>query len=121
MINIEYDFVYELFKQLEVLGFNVMYVLVDFSGFVLFVVIELVIMDEIILVFVMYVNNEIGIIQLIEEIGQMLMNYFKVFFYVDYVQGIGKVLFFLVDYKIDLCILLGYKIYGLKGMGILYK
>lgn len=119
--NIEHDSVHEPFKQLEALGFNVTYVPVDSSGFVSPAAIESAITDETILVSVMHVNNEIGTIQPIEEIGQMLTNYSKVLFHVDHVQGVGKVPLSLANHKIDLCTLSGHKIHGLKGTGILYK
>lgn len=66
------------------------YVPVDSNGFVSPAAIESAITDETILVSVMHVNNEIGTIQPIEEIGQMLTNYSKVLFHVDHVQGLEK-------------------------------
>ena len=51
----------------------------------------------------MHVNNEVGTIQPIEEIGKMLTDYPNILFHVDHVQGIGKVPLGLKSAGIDLC------------------
>jgi len=69
----------------------------------------------------MHVNNEIGSIQPIEEIAQILPDYPKVIFHVDDVQGFGKIP---LDYTmdgLDLVTISGHKIHGLKGTGCLIK
>src|SRR5699024_12309141 len=73
---------------------------------------------HIILVSIMCVNNEIGTVQPIKEIGKLLRNYPKIAFHVDAVQAIGKVAIDIQNSFIDLCTLSGHKINGLKGTGI---
>lgn len=118
--EIEHPSVREPFKQLEAFGFDVTYIPVDSSGRVKAEDIEQAIRPNTILVSVMHVNNEVGTIQPIAEIGQMLQNYHKILFHVDHVQGMGKVPLHLHQYNIDLCTISAHKIHGLKGMGILY-
>ncbi len=77
--------------------------------------------DDTILVSIMHINNEIGSIQPIEEIGKLLKQYPKTLFHVDGVQGFSKVDLSLVDAHVDLYSLSGHKIHGLKGTGLLYK
>src|SRR5699024_7912544 len=77
--------------------------------------------DETILLSVMHVNNEIGSIQPIEEIGAFAKQYPKLLFHVDGVQSLGKLTPKLGDSGIDLCSFSGHKINGLKGTGMLYK
>lgn len=73
--------------------------------------------DECILVSVMALNNIIGSIQPIEEIGQILQSYKKVYFHVDATQAVGKVT---LDYKnVDALTLSSHKFYGIKGAGAL--
>jgi len=77
--------------------------------------------EETILVSIMHINNEIGSIQPIEEIGQLLRHYPKILFHVDGVQGFSKVDLSLAASHVDLYSLSGHKIHGLKGTGLLYK
>ncbi len=67
-----------------------------------------------------HVNNEVGMIQPIEEIGKRLKSYPKVLFHVDHVQGVGKVPLDLNRSAIDLCTFSAHKFHGLKGNGFLY-
>lgn len=69
----------------------------------------------------MHVNNEVGTVQPVEEIGQLLKTYPKILFHTDDVQGCGKVPLSLHDAGIDLCTVSAHKCHGLKGTGILYK
>jgi cysteine desulfurase len=68
----------------------------------------------------MHVNNEVGTIQPIEEIGRMLKGYPNILFHVDHVQGIGKVPLEIKRDFIDLCTMSGHKFHGLKGTGLLF-
>ncbi|MCG3056134.1 aminotransferase class V-fold PLP-dependent enzyme, partial [Escherichia coli] len=86
---IEHDSVHEPFKQLQELGFDVTYLPVSREGFVDPHDLKDAITAETILVSIMHVNNEIGTIQPIEEIGKILKEYPTVLYHVDHVQGIG--------------------------------
>lgn len=118
--EIEHPSVKESMEQLMELGFRVTYIPVDANGVVKTEDIEKAICHDTILVSVMHVNNEIGAIQPIEEIGQLLTQYSKILFHVDYVQGIGKVPLDIHESHIDLCTISGHKFHGLKGTGALY-
>ncbi|WP_285765686.1 cysteine desulfurase family protein [Peribacillus sp. SI8-4] len=76
--------------------------------------------EDTILVSIMHVNNEVGSIQPIADIGKILERYPHVLFHVDNVQGAGKVPLSLREANIDLCTFSGHKIHGLKGTGFLY-
>ncbi len=117
---IEHASVRESFKQLESMGFEVTEIPVDSNGRVHVVDIEEAIRPDTILVSVMHVNNEVGTIQPIEEIGQLLKKYPKILFHVDHVQGIGKVPLDLNESNVDLCTISAHKFHGLKGNGLLF-
>lgn len=118
--TIEHASVRESFKQLESMGFEVTEIPVDSNGRVHVVDIEKAIRPDTILVSVMHVNNEVGSIQPIDEIGQLLKKYPKVLFHVDHVQGIGKVPLDLNESHVDLCTISAHKFHGLKGNGLLF-
>jgi len=118
--TIEHPSVRESMKQLESFGFDVTEVPVDSSGRVDVKTIENAIREETILVSVMHVNNEVGTIQPIKEIGQLLRKYPRIRFHVDHVQGIGKVPLDLNDCSIDLCSISAHKFHGVKGTGLLF-
>ena len=117
---VEHASVYEACKSLEDLGFSITYLPVDSNGIIDIEQLEKAITDETILISIMYVNNEIGSIQPIFDIGKRLEKYPKIFFHVDAVQAFGKVPLDLNNKGIDLCTLSGHKINGLKGTGLLY-
>ncbi|MGF7014378.1 cysteine desulfurase family protein [Ornithinibacillus bavariensis] len=118
--EIEHPSVYEACKSLESLGFEVTYLPVNQNGVVSVKDVTEAIRKDTILISIMHVNNEIGSIQPILEIGQIAKKYPKLFFHVDHVQGLGKVPLTLENSGIDLCSMSGHKIHGLKGTGILY-
>lgn len=118
--TIEHASVRGPFKQLEEMGFDITEVPVDSTGRVHVDDIRKAIRPDTILVSVMHVNNEVGTIQPIEEIGQLLKNYPKIRFHVDHIQGIGKVPLSLNESDIDLCTLSAHKFHGLKGTGLLF-
>ena len=68
---------------------------------------------------VMMVNNEIGVVQPIKEIGAICRKH-KVFFHTDAAQGVGKIPVNVNDMNIDMLSISGHKIYGPKGVGALY-
>ncbi len=116
---VEHASVREAFQQLKELGFRITVVPVDTEGRVSISDIEDAICQDTILVSIMHVNNEVGTIQPIEEIGNMLKGYSKILFHVDYVQGVGKVALDIPKYHIDLCSISAHKFHGLKGTGVL--
>jgi len=117
---IEHPSVSEPCKQLEELGFEVSYLPVNKHGVITEEDLLKTVREDTILVSVMHVNNEIGSVQPIKEIGRLLRNYPKVVFHVDHVQGMGKVPLHLQDAHVDLCTMSAHKFHGLRGAGILY-
>ncbi|GAA0288154.1 cysteine desulfurase [Gracilibacillus halotolerans] len=118
--EIEHPSVLEACKSLEMLGFEVTYLPVNEEGRVSIDRLKDSVRHDTILVSIMHVNNEIGTIQPIREIGQILKDYPKIFYHVDFVQGFGKVPLSLKESKVDMATISGHKIHGLKGTGILY-
>ncbi|MBU9721112.1 MULTISPECIES: cysteine desulfurase family protein [Bacillaceae] len=119
--TVEHASTLEAFRQLEQEGFDVTYLPVDSEGKVSINQVEQAMTKDTILVSLNHVNNEIGSIQPIEEIGQLLEHFPKCLFHVDHVQGIGKVPLDFYRSKIDLCTISAHKIHGLKGTGILFR
>lgn len=118
--EIEHPSVKESLEQLKTFGFSITYVPVNKQGFVCVEDFKQAITNETFLVSVMHVNNEIGSIQPIQQIGTLLEDYPQIYFHVDHVQGIGKVPINMKDCRIDLCSISGHKFHGLKGTGALY-
>jgi cysteine desulfurase len=119
--TIEHPSVLESFKQLEQFyGFKVTYLPVNGEGIVSLEHLKSEIRDDTILVSIMHVNNEVGTIQPITKIGQILKQFPHVLFHVDNVQGITKVPLDLKKANIDLCTISGHKFHGLNGTGVLY-
>ncbi|CAM3528914.1 cysteine desulfurase family protein [Aeromicrobium ponti] len=117
---VEHASVSETIAQLRDLGYRITIIPPDSSGIVSAEDIEKEITSETILVSVMHVNNEIGTIQPINEIGKLLKKHSKIVFHVDDVQGIGKVPLDLYEANVDLCTISAHKFHGLKGNGALY-
>jgi cysteine desulfurase len=119
--SIEHPSVSKGMEQLEENGFEVTYIPVDNYGRVHIEDVEKAIRNDTILISIMYVNNEVGTIQPIKEIGTMLKNkYPNILFHVDAVQSIGKVHMNLYEYGVDLCSISAHKFHGLKGSGALF-
>ncbi|KGP73649.1 cysteine desulfurase family protein [Pontibacillus yanchengensis] len=118
--SIEHPSVLEACKALEGLGFEVTYLPVNEQGIIDISDLEKSIREDTILISVMHVNNELGSIQPIQQIGKIANRYPKLYFHVDYVQGLGKVPLDFHKSKIDLCTMSSHKIHGLKGTGILF-
>lgn len=117
---IEHSSVYETCQQLEkIFGFDVTYLPVDETGHIHIEDVKKSIRKDTILISVMYVNNELGAIEPIEEIKNLLKDYPLIKFHVDMVQALGKLPIHLQG--IDCASFSAHKINGLKGSGILYK
>lgn len=117
---IEHPSVREPFEQLAENGYRVTFLPVDSEGKISTEELKKAMTDETILVSIMHVNNEIGTIQPIEEVGAIVNAYPKCFFHVDGIQGFGKVPLDLEKAKVDMYSLSAHKFYGLKGTGLLY-
>lgn len=118
--EMEHPSIYEAYKQLEELGFEVTYLSPDEEGFISVEKVAAALREDTILVSIIHVNNETGAIQPISEIGQFLKKYPKIFFHVDAVQGIGKVPLQIKKSAIDLLTVSGHKFHSVKGTGFLY-
>ncbi|MBN8236945.1 cysteine desulfurase [Halobacillus kuroshimensis] len=117
--SIEHPSVMEAFRALESLGFEVTYIDVNRDGLVDAEAVMNAVRPDTILVSVMSVNNELGSIQPIKDIGRKLKAHPKIHFHVDHVQGLGKIDLPMNEWGIDLCTISGHKIHGVKGTGAL--
>ena len=118
--RIEHSSVLNVCKYLESEGYSVTYLRVDKEGFVDVNELEKTIRKDTVLITVGYVNSEIGTIQNIASIGAIARNH-KVVFHTDACQAVGYLELNVDKLKADLMTLNGAKIYGPKGVGVLYK
>lgn len=115
----EHKCVLDSCRSLEVEGFEVTYLPVQSDGLVDLNALEAAIRPDTALVSIMGVNNEIGVVQPLREIGALCRSR-KVFFHSDLAQMSGKLPVNVEDWNIDLASLSSHKIYGPKGIGALY-
>lgn len=119
--RIEHASVYNPLLFLEEQGFRITFLDVDRQGHVDLEELKQAICPETILVSVMMVNNEIGAIEPIEEIGRIVKKANPdILFHVDAIQAYGKLKISVKRCKIDLLSVSGHKIHGPKGTGFLY-
>lgn len=106
-------------RELEREGFEVTYLDVQENGLIDFSVFEQAVRKDTILLSVMFVNNEIGVIQDIPRLGEFCRER-GIIFHVDSAQATGKVVINLAEIKVDLMSFSAHKTYGPKGMGALF-
>ncbi|MBY0324036.1 MAG: IscS subfamily cysteine desulfurase [Reyranella sp.] len=115
----EHKCVLDTCRHLEQQGFEVTYLPVQKNGLIDLEALRAAITDKTVVVSVMAVNNEIGVIQPLAEIGKICREK-KVFFHTDAAQAAGKIPLDVEAMNIDLMSISGHKIYGPKGIGALY-
>ena len=117
--KIEHSTVLKTCQQLENEGCEVTYIDVDENGVINFEQLENSIRKDTVIVSIMYANNETGVKQPIEEIGQILENK-DIIFHTDAVQVMCKEKIFPKDLKIGAMTVTAHKFYGPKGTGFVY-
>lgn len=117
--QIEHKCVLDSCRILEMEGFEVTYLPVQSNGIIDLKMLEDAIRSDTALVSVMAVNNEIGVLQPMEQIGTICRKH-KVFFHTDAAQMLGKLPIDVDAMKIDVMSLSSHKIYGPKGIGAMY-
>ena len=117
--QVEHHAVLHVFNKLEQSGFEVTYLPVNRYGVINIEDLKEALREDTILVSIMTGNNEVGAIQPIDEIGELL-NGHQALFHTDGVQAVGHMPLDLRALNIDLFTLTAHKLYGPKGVGLLY-
>lgn len=115
----EHKCVLETCRSLQQDGFDVTYLHVKENGLIDLDDLKAAITDKTLIVSIMAVNNEIGVIQPLKEIGQICRDN-KVFFHTDAAQAVGKIPLDVEDMNIDMMSISAHKMYGPMGMGALF-
>jgi len=118
-VQTEHKCVLDSCRALQQEGFEVTYLPVKPNGLIDLQQLEKSITDKTLMVSIMSVNNEIGVVQPIKQIGE-LCRIKGIRFHTDAAQAVGKIPINVDEMKIDLMSISGHKIYGPKGIGALY-
>lgn len=119
---VEHPAIHNSMEQLKALGFDITYLPVDENGRISVEDLKNAIRSDTLLVSVMAVNNEIGTIQPLKEVAEVLKDYPKVHFHIDAVQGIGKgIQSLILNDRVDFVTFSGHKFHAPRGIGFIYK
>lgn len=115
----EHKAVLDTCRELERQGYEVTYLDPEANGLIDLHKLADAMRDDTILVSIMHINNEIGVVQDIAEIGEMCRQR-KIIFHVDAAQSAGKIVVDMQHLKVDMLSISAHKMYGPKGIGALY-
>ena len=119
--SVEHPAVYETMQQLELFGWEVTYLPVDKKGLISPKDLKEAIREDTVLVSIIGVNNEVGTVQPIKEIGEVLRDYPSIHFHVDAVQTLGMVDLELgSESRVDMAVFSGHKFRAPRGIGFIY-
>lgn len=117
--SIEHKCLLDTCRHLEQKGFKVTYLPVQSNGIIDLHTLESAITSDTLMVSIMAVNNEIGVIQPLKEIGAICRKH-EIFFHTDAAQAVGKIPLDVNEMNIDLLSISGHKLYSPKGIGALF-
>lgn len=118
--EVEHHSVLHPMQYLETLGFEVTYLPVDETGRVTAAQVKAALREDTILVSIMYVNNEVGSVNPISEIGAVVAEH-SAYFHTDAVQAYGTLEIDVIAEQIDMLSTTAHKLNGPKGIGFLYR